>query len=196
MAARSSGAGFWRFRPRLDVGSEILAADTHRRFLRGCIFGRGCESRRLHSTHRRLAFGEPCPERAQRLEGPSHLQPDDGIVVWWCTMSISSVVRMARSTSARLPISTIARSNTTRALRQRSLPPGGQSDWRTSKVTSRKSTLWSASPTQMLDTRKEGSAHRGRPGVTRAAIGEGSPATAPACTPSPRRPLRQSASRS
>jgi hypothetical protein len=34
--------------PLLHVGSDKSEADTHRRFLRGCIFGRGCESRRLH----------------------------------------------------------------------------------------------------------------------------------------------------
>ena len=34
--------------PFLDAGSETIEADTHRRFLRGCIFGPGCKSRRLH----------------------------------------------------------------------------------------------------------------------------------------------------
>ena len=39
--------------PLLHAGSDNTEADTHRRFLRGCIFGRGCESPRLH--HHSLA---------------------------------------------------------------------------------------------------------------------------------------------
>ena len=36
--------------PPLDAGSDTSEADTHRRFLRGCIFGRGCESPRLQPS--------------------------------------------------------------------------------------------------------------------------------------------------
>jgi len=35
------------------AGSETSEADTHRRFLRGCMFGPGCKSRRLHHSTRR-----------------------------------------------------------------------------------------------------------------------------------------------
>jgi hypothetical protein len=34
--------------PLLHAGRDTTEADTHRRFLRGCIFGPGCKSRRLH----------------------------------------------------------------------------------------------------------------------------------------------------
>ena len=34
--------------PPLHAGYDTTEVDTHRRFLRGCIFGRGCESPRLH----------------------------------------------------------------------------------------------------------------------------------------------------
>jgi hypothetical protein len=66
-AARFFGAGSRRFWPRLHVGSDTIDADTHRRFLRGCIFGPGCKSRRLHRSTRRararLAHGRPCPPK-------------------------------------------------------------------------------------------------------------------------------------
>src|SRR6185295_18722276 len=34
--------------PPLHAGRDTTEADTHRRVLRGCIFGPGCKSRRLH----------------------------------------------------------------------------------------------------------------------------------------------------
>src|SRR3954453_6411701 len=36
--------------PSLHVRRDTTEADTHRRFLRGCIFGPGCKSRRLQPS--------------------------------------------------------------------------------------------------------------------------------------------------
>src|SRR5687767_3065273 len=46
--------------PLLHAGRDTSEADTHRRFLRGCIFGPGCNSRRLHHSTR---------ERSERSRG-------------------------------------------------------------------------------------------------------------------------------
>jgi hypothetical protein len=44
--------------PLLHAGRDTTEADTHRRFLRGCIFGPGCKSRRLH--YLTSLGGAPC----------------------------------------------------------------------------------------------------------------------------------------
>jgi hypothetical protein len=54
--------------PPLDAGGDTSEADTHRRFLRGCVFGRGCESPRLHRGRPRFD-GDTVSQDACR--GPS-----------------------------------------------------------------------------------------------------------------------------
>src|SRR5258708_3314860 len=69
-----SGEILWGWRPAvfpaLYAGRDTIETDTHRRFLRGCTFGPGCNSRRLHfsyfarvgprlAAHARCALGPP-----------------------------------------------------------------------------------------------------------------------------------------
>jgi hypothetical protein len=59
--------------PPLHAGRDTTEADTHRRFLRGCIFGPGCKSRRLQPSlaciRERATVGKPTFADVSR-EGP------------------------------------------------------------------------------------------------------------------------------
>ena len=56
--------------PLLHAGRDTTEADTHRRFLRGCIFGPGCKSRRLHLLLRSVG-PLSIPHLAARSGSPS-----------------------------------------------------------------------------------------------------------------------------